>query len=503
MRYLVISFLSIVATTNAAVPSVTSFFPPGGQRGSKVTVTLTGKVAPWPPVVWTRESDLNIRPLKKSGQLEVTIAKDAVPGLRMIRIANAEGASDLRPFLIGTLKEINEKESNNDFRQPMKLDETMLTVNGQLSPRGDVDCFSLPLKKGQTLVASVTANEQLASPMDAVLQVLDEKGFVVQRNHDFHGLDPQLTFTAPRDGRYVIRLFCFPASPNSTIGFAGGADYVYRLTMTTGPYLEQVTPLAIQKPSDVLSPIGWNLPSGMKLSVDSKTGAVYSPTGASSAKVLLDSHPCLSEEMARSRALSLPVTISGRIEEKSEIDAFRIQATAKQRYVIQVDGPDLRSPIDPLLTVLDDTGKEILRSDDRGSRRTGPRDVLANWTAPKTGTFTVQVRDLYEHGGRLYFYRLRITKAEPDFALSVKSDRFTTKVGKPLEIPITISRLNRSKQAITLTAEGLPKTVMVMPVTSTGKTAKLKITASQPLSVPFRILGGGKSTGDLWLTVTK
>ncbi len=85
----------------------------------------------------------------------------------------------------------------------------------------------MALRAGQTLVASVAAHGTLGSPMDAVLQICSSDGFVLRQNDDFHGLDPQLVFDAPRDGKYVIRIFAFPASPNSSISFSGKPSYVY------------------------------------------------------------------------------------------------------------------------------------------------------------------------------------------------------------------------------------------------------------------------------------
>jgi hypothetical protein len=70
------------------------------------------------------------------------------------------------------------------------------------------------------------------------------EAFVAAQNHDAVGLDPQLVFAAPKDGRYLVRLFAFPSEPNSTIGFAGTDNYAYRLTLTTGADVEPDLPAA-------------------------------------------------------------------------------------------------------------------------------------------------------------------------------------------------------------------------------------------------------------------
>src|SRR4029079_2714160 len=121
--------------------------------------------------------------------------KDAVPGLHWLRAHNAEGASGLRPLFIGTLPEVMEKEPNDEPKTAQLLNQSSV-VNGKLSRSGDVDCFAVALKKGQTLVASLEANRTLRAPMDAILQLVSADGFVLDENNDFHGLDPQLAFTA-------------------------------------------------------------------------------------------------------------------------------------------------------------------------------------------------------------------------------------------------------------------------------------------------------------------
>ena len=63
-------------------------------------------------------------------------------------------------------------------------------------------------------------------------QVLGPGGAMLAQNHDERGLDPLAVVTAPADGMYVVRLFAFPAVPDSTIGLAGGEAYIYRLTLT-------------------------------------------------------------------------------------------------------------------------------------------------------------------------------------------------------------------------------------------------------------------------------
>src|SRR5262249_4814237 len=159
--------------------------------------------------------------------------KDAEPGVRWLRASNDDGGSNLRPFFVGMIPEIAEKEPNDDFKKAQAIEVPAVTVNGRLGEPGDVDCVAMQVKKGETLVASVEANQPARSPMDAILQVVSVDGFVLDENHDYHGLDPQLAFTAPKEGTFVVRVFAFPSNPDSSIRFFGSEACVYRLTLAT------------------------------------------------------------------------------------------------------------------------------------------------------------------------------------------------------------------------------------------------------------------------------
>src|SRR5438445_155267 len=100
---------------NAAAPKMDILFPAGGSRGATVNVTLTGAVDPWPVQVWCSRPELQIKVLEEKGKLAITIPTESLPGVAWLRLHNAEGASTLRPFVIGTLPELEEVEPNNDL----------------------------------------------------------------------------------------------------------------------------------------------------------------------------------------------------------------------------------------------------------------------------------------------------------------------------------------------------------------------------------------------------
>jgi hypothetical protein len=113
---------------------------------------------------------------------------------------------------------------------------------------------------------------------------------------------------------------------------------------------------------------------------------------------------------------------------------------------------------------------------------------------------------LHAYGGYRYVYRLSIVRAEPDFSLKVAADSFVVTPGKPVEIPVTVDRLNGHAAEVEIVAEGLPEGVTASPVKSAGtgdsaKSVKLSLSAAAgPVAGPFRIVG--RSAGDVQVSRT-
>ncbi|MFK7820625.1 MAG: PPC domain-containing protein, partial [Planctomycetaceae bacterium] len=177
-------------------PKIDRIFPLGAQRGVTTEVKITGK--PGGALSgWCDREGVSFAFSEKSDKVKISIAKDALPGRCLIRFYNNDGASKLLPFVIGTLPEANETEPNERVRDAQVLPGDAV-VNGVLSRNGDVDIYSVSLKKGQTFVATMNAR-RLGSPMDGVLQILDSRGVVLNQNDEGLGFDPQIVFEVPRD----------------------------------------------------------------------------------------------------------------------------------------------------------------------------------------------------------------------------------------------------------------------------------------------------------------
>ncbi len=500
---------AIVATTSAvgaAPPKLQHLFPPGGKRGESVAVTATGTFDKWPTQIWVNRAGVEVVAEKDKGKFKVTIAADAEPGVYWLRAFHADGASSVRPFIVGMLDELVETEPNEALEQGQAISGATI-VNGRLGKSGDVDTFQLDLKGGQTLVAALDASRTLGSPMDAVLQVCDDRGFVIEQNDDARGTDPMIALKIPRDGRYFVRLFAFPATPNSTIGFAGSKNYVYRLTLTTEGFVDHAFPMAVPRNgSHDVTLFGWNLANDAKPLViapheSARAVSLFSPSVANAIMVPVVEHQCIvatrESGPKQPQAIQLPAVISGQVEENRDVDAFRFSAAKGDKLVFRVESDSLGYLLDPLLTLVDATGKVVTEVDDTSKRR----DCELVTTIPADGEYDLQIRDLHRHGGFRYVYRLTATKSEPDFQLTLAQETFVLTPGKPLTIEIAVSRLRGFKEAIQITAVNLPAGVSVKPVNSeakgdSSKKVKLELEATDgPVAGAFRISGTAANDG--------
>ncbi|MCI0702049.1 MAG: pre-peptidase, partial [Planctomycetia bacterium] len=355
--------MAIGSSASAAPPTLTYLHPAGAQSGTTVEVTAAGTLDA-STKVWASGTGVSVEVSKEKGKLKVTVPKNTIPGTYWLRAHNAEGASTLRPFIVGTLPEVTEKEPNDEFKKPHALEGSSVTVNGKLEKVGDVDCFAVNLKKGQTLVAALEANHTLRSPMDGMLQILSD-GFVLEENNDFHSLDPQLAFTAKRDGTYIARVYAFPATPDSAIRFFGSEACVYRLTLTTGAFADFPVPLALSQQGPWRVEVeGWNLtPQSHKLSFafDDRFGKAFGGDLANSLRVRSESHPTYGLKITE--PLKPPFSATGRIEKAKGEALFTLDAKKGQALTLQVESRSLGLAVNPVIRVLDQDKKQLARAE--------------------------------------------------------------------------------------------------------------------------------------------
>lgn len=462
----------------AAVPTLDHLFPVAVQAGTTSSVTVLGKFEPWPPRAWTDAPGVAFRPETNAGRFTVEVAADTPAGPHFLRVFNGDGASAPRFLLVTREPQTLEQEPNDDFAQPQKVERLPASVNGRLEKSGDVDSYAVTLEAGQTLVASVEAFT-LASPVDAVLRVVDARGTQVAWNHDGRTLDPELVWTASAAGTYVVQVFGFAYPAESDVRFTGNARCVYRLQLARGPWLRHTLPLGVRRGARAnLKLAGWNLggplPSeapfdATALSSNATTAALRLPGFDNAVSLLVGDGPELLEQESSDAAATVPTletpgAITGRVDKPGDEDRCRFTARKGEKFQIEVHAARLGFPVDAWLRVEDGQGKELARNDDTG----GP-DPRLEWTAPADGDFVIAVGNVVQRGGPDAWYRLSLQRAMPAVKLTVADSAFTVKPGATNEVKVALKRLHGFKGKLDLIVRGLPDGARAIPAPAPEK----------------------------------
>ena len=324
---------------------------------------------------------------------------------------------------------------------------------------------------------------------------------LLAQNDDAVGRDPRIIFEAPVQGTYIVRLFAFPSTPDSSIRFAGGDAFIYRLTLTTGGFFEHVFPLAVSQDSPTpTAAIGSNIPdSSRALTVPPDENhdvfAFFHPVLPGNTKVRRVTGNSVVEvepnDLAQPQELSDRDSISGRIDPPGERDVFRINLKKGERHVFSLESRTLGLPLDAVLQVLDADGKILAETDDVGKSR----DPELAFTPPADGKYHVVVRDLNGRGGPHYAYLLRALVPEPDFTVSLPADKFDVISGKQTNIVVNIARKDGFTDTIDVMADDLPHGVVATMARSrhsdaSARSVTLQIRADGTShSGPMRIVG--------------
>ncbi len=480
--------LFCVALSNLATaepPELVRIFPAGATAGTVVDVTLKGKFPDWPVEIACESTSVRWEVLTENGKLRATIAQDAKSERCWVRLVHAKGASIAKAFMIEcqqepglSFPEILEVETTEGKLHAQKLDRYPCIVNGVLDKKKDVDTFTLDLKQGTPLVAWVEANKRLRSPVDMTLQVLDEGGFVHSQNLDCFGLDPGLVFNPSKDGRYAIRLFGFPSTPDSTVEFGGKENWVYRLNLSDR--------------DDVLRP------SWLKTPADK------------------DSVTIIDSDAVQPVPIVIPSRYASVLARPKVRHTFTFTAKSGTQWRFGIEGRALGSMIDPVIAIENQKGKELTRQDDS----LDDRDPQLDWKSPADGNYRLIVRDLNNQGGDRFFYQLTITPMQPDFSPTVTTDLVRGVINQELEIPVMIQRILGFEDKITVRMEGLPPKITCTEVISeakgdTAKKVTLRLNTDRAFQGPIKIVANPPSLAShshsatapeeipLWLSITE
>jgi len=384
-------------------------------------------------------------------RLEVTLAPDAEPGERELRLRTAQGLSNPLVFCVGYLPEYCEKSEAAapgpaQGARPLAIRaapappaETPLqitlpaVVNGQILP-GDTDRFQFRARQHQELVVTVSAQQLIPYLPDAVpgwfqaaiaLHNAEGEELAFVDDYRFHP-DPVLHHTIPEDGTYIIEI-------RDAI-YRGREDFVYRITLGELPFITAAFPLGgAAGTSTTVQLDGWNLPAD-KLDVTPSAPGIHTlsvdqaarrsnrlPFAADTLPEHVEVEP--NNEIGRAQTVTPGLVVNGRIDPPGDVDVFSFPGQAGGTIVAEVLARRLESPLDSLLELTDVAGRRLALNDDHEDKGAGlfthHADSRLTATLPANGTYSLHLRDTQRQGGPEFAYRLRISPPRPDFELRI------------------------------------------------------------------------------------
>jgi len=461
--------------------------------------------------------------------LRVTASADAAPGRHELRLATPTGLSNPLVFCLGQLPEFrnaelkSEQENNRPFRpyaepqaavDPTEMSITLpATVNGQILP-GGVDRFRFRARKGQQIVASVTARELMPYLADAVpgwfqatLALRDAAGHEIAYDDDFRfHPDPVLHFAVPKDGEYTLEI--------KDAIYRGREDFVYRISIGELPFVTGIFPLGGRVgETTALELQGWNLPvtkltrqnatPGVEFISVSDTQHVSNlmPFAVDDLPEAMEREP--NDTAAQAQRVTWPVNLNGRISKPGDVDVFRLEGRAGDELVAEVTARRLDSPLDSVLKLTDASGRQLAFNDDTEDKSAGLNthhaDAYLRTRLPADGTYWLHLGDTQRKGGPAYSYRLRVSAPRPDFALRVVPSTVSLRSGASASLTAYAVRRDGFTNEILLLLSDAPPGFKLSGARIPAGADQVKFTLSAPpapLDAPLPLALSGRAIID-------
>lgn len=482
--------LAHVAAAQTSFPMITHTYPVALQRGQTTEILVDGQMnffgaykALFEGTGITAEvlPQKNVpaavppaKPLVKGVKLKVTVAADAVLGVREFRIASSLGISSIGQLVIVDDPVIMESAANNTLQQAQPI-TLPCVVAGKLEVVEDVDFFKFEAKAGQTLTFELFCArlqdkihdlQKHAKPMIALY---DGDGRELAANDTFFFADPMLSYTVAKTGTYYVQI------REST--YDGDPRWVYALLATTKPYIAHLYPMAGNPGQKIeVEPIGSArlkkervplvVPTRLgvqqvQLDVD---GTQTNPATfiVSTLPQVLEQEP--NDEPAKATRVTLPAGINGKIGKKRDMDHFVFAAKKGVPLKFELKarrfGTLLNSALHGVLDLMDAKGAILATSD-----VTHGQEAAMLYTPAADADYTLRVRDLNSKGSDSAVYYVEATVARPDFTLRCDPDKAMIGPGTSTAWYLHVVRQNGFTGPVAVEVKNLPKDLSASPLT--------------------------------------
>ena len=406
-------FAAVLAgAARAGSPVLTKIVPTGGRRGVTLEVSFFGQRlhdANGVILLTPGLTVLSVEP-RKGGRrvvVKLKIDDDCRLGEHLLFLRTKSGISNMRSFQVGVLQEIEEVEPNQVRGQAQAI-PLEVTVNGTCQ-REDRDCYAFEVVKPGRVNFEVQGCRLGIAPFDPYLELIDAGGRVLAYSDDtpFGRMDPVFGHQFEKPGTYYLRL---RHAENE-----GDGNCHYRLHVGTFPRPTGAFPAgAVPGKDQVLDYLGDTAFGKRTVSVPATAGRRWDhfprdEHGVAPTPIKMMTRvgtPILESTNGKKPALGkIPASFHGVISKSSERDRFRFEAKKGRQITVQVWARRLRSPLDPVISVVGPNGKSLGSNDDTG----GP-DCRVNIRTQEDGIHEVRIRDQLRRGGPEYFYRVEVVQ---------------------------------------------------------------------------------------------
>jgi hypothetical protein len=474
--------------------------PPGVDRNDKKAVQKIYRNSP--------KSKEQFNPqLQDRLHVKVTVAKDAPPGERELRVYTPAGLSNPFYFQVGTLEEMREFEPNDDHMSPdLQTVPVPSVINGQVRP-GDIDHYRFKAEKGDSVVIDVGARRIIPYLADAVpgwfqavVALYDEDGNEVAYQDDYKfNPDPVLFFDVPESGVYTLSI-------RDSI-YRGREDFIYRIAIGELPFITAIFPLGAQEGQDVdIALTGRNLPKKRLTGKLPANGHLVRHVSVKKAGYRSNPMPFAVGELPEAfekepnnegvdaQHIQQPMIINGRIQPAGDRDRFSFKGEEGDTVSIEVVARRLNSPLDSVITLTGPGMDQPVRNDDYVTKDkthlhlgaglvTHHADSYIHHVLPATGTYHIEIGDTQGKGGHDYGYRLRISRSDPDFKLRMEPSGLHIGPGGTAAFSVRAMRTDGFEGEIRLGITNLPPGFVMSEAVIPAKSdmARFTITASKKI----------------------
>jgi hypothetical protein len=482
--------LATIALSPAGAQNVANVWPPGAPRGSKTTVRIEGAALAGAKQVLVsgRGIKATMGEVAKDGNsipLALDVAADAGPGPYEVRVVTPAGLSTPGYLWVGTFKEVEEKEPDNQPGEAMKLEKLPVTVNGRANGAEDVDWYQFHADAGETMVFDICSN-RLFAPLDPFMEPRDTENHLLGMAMEGYDRDPRLVHTFKKAGEYRIQV-------RDTL-YRGGAGFVYRLTLGKIPVITRLTPPGGRRGETLNAAVaGINLGAMTTAAIalpadmpEDRTwyAAVDTPNGPALPVALFAGD--FAQAVAPGGGAAIPTvtppgSLVGRLAAEKEVHAIPLSLQAGKAYQIHVIARAAGSRMLPYLRLLDPSGKELLNTEDQIGR-----DPRITFTPPAAGTYRVVLSTIDGKGGPDYYYRLAVLPPTvPDFRVSASPDNLVLGKSQTQVVDVTLDRRGGFGGAVDVRVEGLPAGVAASPLTlAPGQNSGILTLTAAPDAAP-------------------